>query len=234
MKGRASLVFCCSAFLLMCCLAISPRAFAQQSVPEIPFDSAPDLLKLPNDLYFGEASGVAVNSQGHILVFSRGNTTGPAYGEAAAQLFLNEHSFNVVDALGEIARAHDRTVARVALAWVRAQPGVSSTITGARRVRWSRGRAESTMSQFVGHDPPVLHAESDVESFQSAETGPMRPGIGPSTSEGLPVPISGTFSNTTSTLTCGSTYPVFNGRGGVCPETISGTAKLDLSFAPWF
>jgi aryl-alcohol dehydrogenase-like predicted oxidoreductase len=48
--------------------------------------------------------------------------------------FLNEHAFNVVDALGEIARAHDGTVARVALAWVRAQPGVSSTIIGARRV----------------------------------------------------------------------------------------------------
>src|SRR6202022_2641631 len=49
-------------------------------------DSSPDLLKLPNDLYLGEASGVAVNSKGHIFVFSRGNTTGSAYGAAAAQL----------------------------------------------------------------------------------------------------------------------------------------------------
>jgi streptogramin lyase len=65
---------------------ISPLAFCQQSVPEIPFDSTPDLLKLPDNLYLGEASGVAVNSQGHIFVFSRGNTTGPAYGAAAAQL----------------------------------------------------------------------------------------------------------------------------------------------------
>jgi len=79
MNGRA--------FILLCCLAVPLLALGQQqSVPEIPFDSTPDLLKLPNDLYLGEASGVAVNSQGHIFVFSRGNTTGPAYGAAAAQL----------------------------------------------------------------------------------------------------------------------------------------------------
>jgi sugar lactone lactonase YvrE len=37
-------------------------------------------------LYFGEATGVAVNSKGHVFVFSRGNTTGPAYAASAAQL----------------------------------------------------------------------------------------------------------------------------------------------------
>jgi DNA-binding beta-propeller fold protein YncE len=58
----------------------------QPQVPEIPFRSVPNLLKLPSDLYLGEAAGVAVNSKGHIFVFSRGNTTGPAYGAAAAQL----------------------------------------------------------------------------------------------------------------------------------------------------
>jgi hypothetical protein len=35
---------------------------------------------------FGETAGVAVNSKGHIFVFSRANTTGPAYGATAAQL----------------------------------------------------------------------------------------------------------------------------------------------------
>lgn len=61
--------------------------FAQQSqVPQLQFQSIPDFLKLPADLYLGEATGVAVNSQGHIFVLSRGNTTGPAYGAAATQL----------------------------------------------------------------------------------------------------------------------------------------------------
>jgi aryl-alcohol dehydrogenase-like predicted oxidoreductase len=48
--------------------------------------------------------------------------------------FVNEKTFTVVDALDGIARAHDSTVARVALSWVQAQPGVSSTIIGARRL----------------------------------------------------------------------------------------------------
>jgi DNA-binding beta-propeller fold protein YncE len=59
---------------------------AQQPVPTIAFDSVPNVLKLPKDLYLGEVTGVAVNSKGHIFVLSRGNTTGPAYAAAAAQL----------------------------------------------------------------------------------------------------------------------------------------------------
>jgi len=64
--------------------AASPL-FAQQP-PEIRFQSVPNFLKLPPDIYLGEATGVAVNSKGHVFVFSRGNTTGPAYAAAAAQL----------------------------------------------------------------------------------------------------------------------------------------------------
>src|SRR3984893_4748042 len=76
-----------SALVLLYCLMIPLLTNAQQqSAPEIAFDSTPDLLKFPADLYLGEASGVAVNSKGHIFVFSRGDTTGPAYGAAAAQL----------------------------------------------------------------------------------------------------------------------------------------------------
>jgi len=60
-------------------------AGAQQSVPEIPYESV-DILKMPADLYLGEATGVAMNSKGHIFVLSRGSTTGPAYAAAAAQL----------------------------------------------------------------------------------------------------------------------------------------------------
>jgi streptogramin lyase len=57
-----------------------------QSPPEIPFDSVPDFLKLPENMYFGEVAGIAVNSQQHVFVLSRGNTSGPAYSAAAAQL----------------------------------------------------------------------------------------------------------------------------------------------------
>src|SRR6184192_2043769 len=73
-------------FVVLVFLMFSSALFAQQAVPEIPFDSVPNFFKLPADLHLGEASGVAVNSKGHIFVFNRGNTTGPAYGATAAQI----------------------------------------------------------------------------------------------------------------------------------------------------
>src|SRR5437764_8384683 len=72
--------------LVVFALLFVTTAFAQQQAPEIRFQSVPDPLKLPPDPYLGEATGVAVNSKGHVFVFSRGNTTGPAYGATAAQL----------------------------------------------------------------------------------------------------------------------------------------------------
>src|SRR5712692_10310151 len=59
---------------------------SHQQPPEIRYHSVPDVLKLPPDVYFGEVPGVAVNSKGHIFVFTRGNSTGPAYAASAAQL----------------------------------------------------------------------------------------------------------------------------------------------------
>src|SRR5882757_6752806 len=47
---------------------------------------------------------------------------------------LNEKTYAIVDELEVIAKQHDSTVARVALAWLRGQPGVTSTIIGARRI----------------------------------------------------------------------------------------------------
>src|SRR5437660_2658959 len=72
-------------FFLACALVFATPAFAPQP-PELRCHCAPDFLQLPPDLSLGEVTGVAVNSQGHIFVFSRGNTTGPAYAAAAAQL----------------------------------------------------------------------------------------------------------------------------------------------------
>ena len=51
---------------------------AQSAAPEIAYDSAPSLLKLPEHIYLGEAAGVATNSKGNVLVYTRtggGNAT---------------------------------------------------------------------------------------------------------------------------------------------------------------
>jgi hypothetical protein len=46
-----------------------------ENVPEIPYDSVPNFLKLPAGEYFGEAVGVATNSKGHTFVYHRSATT---------------------------------------------------------------------------------------------------------------------------------------------------------------
>src|SRR6202049_471714 len=71
------------AFLVL----LTAPSFAQQSVHAIVFDFVPDFPYLPNGVNFGEVPGVAVNSKGHVFVFTRSNSAGgPAYAPAAAQL----------------------------------------------------------------------------------------------------------------------------------------------------
>src|SRR5664279_165731 len=53
---------------------LNARAKAQ-NVPQIPFESAPNFLKLPPNLYLGEGIGVATNSKGHIFVYTRSQAT---------------------------------------------------------------------------------------------------------------------------------------------------------------
>src|SRR5436190_7228198 len=47
---------------------------AQLAVPEIPFDSVPNFLKMPDKMYLGEVPGVATNSKGHVFVYTRTGT----------------------------------------------------------------------------------------------------------------------------------------------------------------
>ena len=67
-------------------LAFLPHPVEAEAAPIMPFNSVPDPVRLPSDMYLGECSGVALNSRGHVFVLSRGNTVGPAYGAAATQL----------------------------------------------------------------------------------------------------------------------------------------------------
>src|SRR5437764_1188700 len=74
---------------------------AAQPAPNLEYRSVPDFLQLPRDLYFGEVAGVAVNSQHHVFVFSRGNTTGPAYAAAAAQLLEFDQNGKFIREIGK-------------------------------------------------------------------------------------------------------------------------------------
>ena len=60
-----------------------------QAVPQIKFTSVPNFPDLPNGQNFGEVAGVAVNSKGHLFVFSRSMPiiAGPAVSPASGELF---------------------------------------------------------------------------------------------------------------------------------------------------
>ena len=46
-----------------------------ENVPEIPYESVPNFLKLPQSLYLGEGTGIATNSKGNIFVYTRSQRT---------------------------------------------------------------------------------------------------------------------------------------------------------------
>lgn len=66
--------------------------------------------------------------------YTRQNAAADKADRAFVQWAINDKAYDVVDELAAIAKAHDTTSARVALAWVQSQPGVTSTIIGARRL----------------------------------------------------------------------------------------------------
>jgi streptogramin lyase len=98
MDRRHVLRACTMAFVFCLMAPIS----AQQSVPQLPFESDPDFFKLPADLHFGEVSGVAVNSKGHVFVFTRTNSTnGPAFAPAASALWEFDNHGKYVREIGK-------------------------------------------------------------------------------------------------------------------------------------
>jgi NHL repeat len=80
-------------------------ATAQLVIPEIAYDAV-DPLKLPDDLYLGEAVGVATNSKGNIFVYTRtGNPsatlgTRRTFSRGAARLFEFDPSGKYIREIG--------------------------------------------------------------------------------------------------------------------------------------
>jgi len=90
-------------FLLPAILSVAGLSFAQQNpparapafatAPEIPYQSVPNFLKLPPNLYLGEGIGVARNSKGHLYVFTRSG--------GGTRLFQFDQNGNFVREIGQ-------------------------------------------------------------------------------------------------------------------------------------
>lgn len=94
-------------FLVAVALVFASPAFAQLVIPEIPYDSAPNFLKLPENTYLGEVVGVATNSKGHVFVYTRTGssnvTTGTnrAFIRTSSRLFEFDQSGTFVREIGQ-------------------------------------------------------------------------------------------------------------------------------------
>jgi hypothetical protein len=69
-----------SSVVVLVAVVLTAHGLAQtrakaQNVPEIPFESVPNFLQMPPDLYLGESMGVARNSKGHLWVYTRRDDT---------------------------------------------------------------------------------------------------------------------------------------------------------------
>jgi len=87
--------------LMFLLILFAVPVFAQQNVPEIPFDSVPDPLKYPPEMNLGELVSVAVAQNGHIFIISHSNISGPAYNPIASQLLEFDQKGNYLREIGK-------------------------------------------------------------------------------------------------------------------------------------
>jgi len=84
-------------------LLVSTLVLAEtSSVPLLPYRVVPNFFKLPDNWHFGEASGVALNSKGHIFVFQRAepmlsefDANGKFLREIGSGLFNHPHGLRI-------------------------------------------------------------------------------------------------------------------------------------------
>jgi aryl-alcohol dehydrogenase-like predicted oxidoreductase len=106
--------------------------------------------------------------------------------------FLGERTYALVDELEVIAKAHDSTVARVAIAWLQAQPGVTSTIIGARRLSQLEDNVKALDLKLAAEELAKLDALTKPTFGFPQNMQPMFPAIhnGGTTVNGVSAPPS--------------------------------------------
>jgi aryl-alcohol dehydrogenase-like predicted oxidoreductase len=90
---------------------------------------------------------------------------------AMVQKYLNPWGFGVVAALDEVANAHGSTPARVTLAWLLAQPGITAPIASATNEKQLADLAEATKLELDVESIKKLNAASARKSEAEAVAG---------------------------------------------------------------
>ena len=75
--------------------------------------------------------------------------------------FDKENGYKIVDVLKEVAKRHDASAARVALAWVLGRPAVSSVIVAARKPEQLEDNIRAVELRLSSEDVRLLDEVSD-------------------------------------------------------------------------
>ncbi len=79
---------------------------------------------------------------------------------ARALSALTDKAYDILDELEKVARAHDTTISRAAIAWVQSRPGVTSTIIGARTMQQLEDNVGALDVQITADELERLNALS--------------------------------------------------------------------------
>jgi DNA-binding beta-propeller fold protein YncE len=163
-------------FVVVALIAASPL-FAQNAIPQIPYDSAPNFLKLPDGLYLGEAVGVATNSKGHVFVYSRSGSprvtmgTNRAFVRSAARLFEFDQTGKYVREIGQglygFVFAHAVRVDRQDNIWV-IDEGSNMVI---------KFDPDGRVIMTLGRKPEAINVPTPAASAAGGRGGPVGVGI---------------------------------------------------------
>src|SRR5271154_5247394 len=151
---RCLMSVCAAALVLSAAPALAQQKAKVQNVPEIPYTSVPNFLKLPPGEYLGVSVGVATNSKGHVFVFHRSATT---------RLFEFDENGNFLKEIGKgyygFEFAHS----------VRVDPqdNIWTVDEGTNMV--TKFSPEGKVLMVLGRRPPA------VEGVVATPTGPNRP-----------------------------------------------------------
>ncbi len=85
--------------------------------------------------------------------------------------YMNDWGFGVVAALDEVAKAHGSTPARVALAWLLAQPGITAPIASATKEKHLTDMVEAAKLKL---DPKSLQKLNEASARKEAEKAKAR------------------------------------------------------------
>ena len=151
------------AHVLACCRGWTPLIALQIEYSLLERTVENEFIPLALDMGFGVTPWSPLRMGALSGKYRRDNTTPPA--AARSQYIaqsLNEQGHRVIETVIELARSHDTTPARVALAWLMSRPAVAAPIVGSRTIAQLDDNLAALDVHLTPQDLATLNAVSHV------------------------------------------------------------------------